>query len=60
MQIDSSAVMKSMNQLVSIPELAQSMTAMAREMERVGLIEEVAILPFVITITLTLLILYCR
>lgn len=33
--------MKSMNQLVTIPELAQTMIAMAREMERAGLIEEV-------------------
>lgn len=33
-----------MNQLVSIPQLSQTMMAMAREMERAGLIEEVFLL----------------
>ena len=36
----SSEIMKAMNQLVKLPELQESMTAMSREMMRAGLIEE--------------------
>ena len=36
----SSEIMTAMNQLVKLPELQESMTAMSREMMRAGLIEE--------------------